>query len=166
MITSEEREKAPDLFKEALEVWAEAKAQLAVRGTGRGCKVQARPEVQLSGTLLEGLYRLGVDVNVSDAVALGESFDAKGRYVAEWISDVSWVKPEEWSGIVAVTDSLVEKLKLALKKLWNRDSRQTSGEASIPPAGAEGRVVPCRDRRRPEGTDAPSPTRCRAEERE
>jgi hypothetical protein len=120
MITPEEREKAPDLFKEALEVWAEAKAQLAIRGTGRGREVKARPEVQLSGTLLEALYRLGLDVNVADAVALNEYQDAKERYVAEWIGDVSYLQLAEWSGFVAATDSLVEKLELALKKLWNR----------------------------------------------
>jgi hypothetical protein len=118
MITERERNAAPDLFKEAIRAWAEAKKALSQprRRPGSG----PASDLAISGRFYSELARLGVDVAYKEALKCEHYFDDSGRECWERSDDLSGTRPEDITVWVPATETFVAQIVYAQRKFWNR----------------------------------------------
>jgi hypothetical protein len=134
MLSKKTRANAAGLFEELIEAWGRAKKAVAQDVPARTAIQRQQPELALSGRVLNGLSRLGYDLDVNDFVGTYRDRDTK-QVFHERMEDVPALPPSRYSGFVPVTDELFQTLEAVLRTLWNKATGHLKSQPRfIPPA--------------------------------
>ena len=103
---------AARLFEEALEFWESVSTELAENKNRKPGAVIAVPL-----ELVDGLTEIGIDLNLTEVYTCipSDKDGTYGRY-----DGIVEGPDNEYAAFVALTKQLLEKIELALKKLWTR----------------------------------------------